>query len=291
MGQEDTSQSERLDEIATRLDAEILRIKELLVGGGRRDPEDFNIRGGLYKIAFEIAPEARRQDLDQVHKWVKPQIGEVSVDVAAGTGFLTKPVQEWTRDRVYAVDPSGVQLEALKNKCVGLPIVTVEGSLSEEETLQKLGSDVGNIDFVTSFGGIHHVVDESGENKQRMMFEKIAEHFDTSVKRHCLTGHHEKWLSHDRLQNELVESAGLTYIKSEVVPIQWSFNSKREMALFMKALHAYDLTDYEILNDLSAILGFEEKQDAVLLNWPMLFFHLKKNPLKEFEPLTNEGED
>ena len=58
-------------------------------------------------------------------------------------------------------------------------------------------------------------MDESGENKQRMMFEKIAralkpggrfvaadvgentklaEHFDTSVKRHCLTGHHEKWL-------------------------------------------------------------------------------------------------
>jgi len=294
---ENIEHTERLDEIAIRLDAEVLRVRELVQKDESKDPEDFNIRGGLYRIAFEIAPEARRQDIQQVHEWVKPQTGEVAVDIAAGTGFLTKPIHEWTKERVYAIDPSGVQLETLKKKCTGLPIITVEGSLSEQDTLKKLGGDIGKIDFVTSFGGIHHVIDENGVNKQKMMFEnvsralksggrfvaadvgkgtKLSEHFEKSVKQHCLTGHHEKWLNPDRLQGELVESTGLSYIKSEIIPIQWFFNSKREMALFMKALHAYDMTEDQILNDLASILGFEEKERKVSLNWPMLFFHLQK---------------
>lgn len=297
METEKTIQPERLDEIDTRLDAEISRVRELLLKSESRDPEDFNIRGGLYKIAFEIAPEARRQDIYQVHEWVKPQVGEVSVDVAAGTGFLTKPIHEWTKEKVYAIDPSGVQLETLKKKCVGLPIITVEGSLSEVDTLQKLGGDIGKIDFVTSFGGIYHVIDENGENNQKMMFEnvaralksggrfvaadvgegtKLSEHFEKSVKQHCLTGHHEKWLNRNRLSGELTDGTGLSFVKSDVVPIQWVFNSKREMALFMKALHAYDMTEEEVLNDLASILGFEEKENRVSLNWPMLFFHLQK---------------
>lgn len=297
MEHEKNLQPERLDEIALRLDAEIARVKESLQKSESRDPEDFNIRGGLYRIAFEIASEARLQDIDQVHEWVNPKVGEVAVDVAAGTGFLTKPICEWTKERVYAIDPSGVQLETLKKKCAGLPIITVEGSLSENDTLQKLEGDIGKIDFVTSFGGIHHVIDENLENKQRMMFEnvalalksggrfvaadvgegtKLATHFEKSVKQHCLTGHHEKWLNKDRLSEELIEGTGLTYLKSDIVPIQWIFKSKREMALFMKALHAYDMTEDEVLHDLSSILGFEDKDDKVSLNWPMLFFHLQK---------------
>jgi SAM-dependent methyltransferase len=232
-----------------------------------------------------------------MHEWIDPKMGEVSVDIAAGTGFLTEYVYRWTRERVYAIDPSGVQLDAIKKKCSDLPIITIEGSLSEEKTFQKLGEDIGAIDFVTSFGGIHHVIDANGENKQKMMFEnisrmlkpggrlvaadvgegtKLSEHFEKSVKNHCLTGHHEKWLNVNRLKNELIRGTGLNYIKSDIIPIQWIFNSKQEMVLFMKALHAYDMTEQQVLEDLSSILGFEEKNDGVYLNWPMLFFHLQK---------------
>lgn len=290
-------QSDKLDEIAILLDAEIFRVREMVKRSENQDPEDFNIRGGLYKIAFEIAPEARREDIERMHDWIKPQVGEVSVDIGAGTGFLTKSVCEWTKERVYAIDPSGIQLENLKKESDGLPIITIEGSLSEKKTLEKFGKDTGGIDFVTSFGGIHHIIDKDENNNQKLMFKnvsrvlksggrfvaadvgentKLSKHFEVSVKKHCLTGHREKWLSPDRLKLELIAGTDLECIKSEIVPIQWIFNSRREMALFMKALHAYDLTEKQIIDDLASILGFEEKGNKVFLNWPMLFFYIQK---------------
>lgn len=290
---------EKLDELSFSLENEIVRVKSIMQNNLiKKDPEDFNIRGELYKIAFKIAPEARIQDIEKMHEWINPRIGEISIDVAAGTGFLTRPVSCWTKERVYAIDPSSVQLENLKKESSDLPIIAIVGSLSEEKTFQKIGEDIGKIDFVTSFGGIHHVLDKDGVDDQKRMFEnisavlkpggrfvaadvgqntKLSKHFEISVKKNCLTGHHEKWLNADRLKAELISGTDLRYVKSEIVPIQWVFNSKREMALFMKALHAYDMTEDQILSDLASILGFEEKENKIFLNWPMLFFHLEKN--------------
>jgi SAM-dependent methyltransferase len=283
--------------LEAELDEQIRRVKIAAKDGLLRDSEDFNVRGGLYRLAFLFAPNARNQDIENIKKWVNPLKGEKSIDIAAGTGFLTKHIATWTEAIVYAIDPSSVQLSNLENNCEGLPVKTITGSLSELSTLEKLGDELGKIDFVTSFGGIHHVIDKGGVNCQKKMFEYIskalkpggrfiaadvgvgtslAKHFETSVKKHCLTGHEEKWLSLERLQNELIEGTGLKYIKSEMVPIQWLFETKHQMAMFMKCLHAYDLTEEEVIGDLSSILGFEEKDGKVYLNWPMLFFHLEK---------------
>lgn len=279
------------------LDNEIANVRRIVKNSELRDPEDFNVRGELYRIAFLFAPDARHQDIQHVREWVNPKTGEKSIDIAAGTGFLTKHIADWTRQTVYAIDPSDVQLQALKKKCAGLPVKAVLGSLSEKETILKIGADIGQIDFVTSFGGIHHVVDKDCRNCQKEMFKNVdlalkkggrfiaadvgdntalSRHFEVSVKKNCLTGHEEKWLSPERLQGELIEGTDLKYVKSEIIPIQWIFNSKHEMAMFMKGLHAYDLTEDEVLTDLQSILGYEERDDKVCLNWPMLFFHLEK---------------
>lgn len=292
--------TERLKKLRPIIDAEIERVRKVIQENKEDeiDSEAFDLRGELYRLAFEVAPEARKQDLSYMKEWINPKEGEVSVDIAAGTGFLTIPLTSWTKGRTYAVDPSDVQLNNLDKKKGDLDIKIVVGSLSEEETLKAIG-DVGNIDLVTSYGGLHHVVDKNGANRQYKLFENIskllkvggrvvvgdvgkdtalARHFETSVKEHCLTGHEEKWLDPKRLQSELINGLGLKYIKSEIVPVQWVFENKEQLALFMKCLHAYNMSDEEILDDLKSFLGYEVNESGECkLNWPMLFFYLQKS--------------
>lgn len=252
----------------------------------------------MYKLAFEVAPKARNEDLLFMKDWINPQQGETSIDVAAGTGFLTIPLSSWTKGKTYAIDPSIVQLKNLNSKKGDLNIIEIEGSLSEDKTIKKIEADIGKIDIITSYGGLHHVVDKENINKQKKLFENaslmlkdggrmivgdvgdntpLSKHFEMSVKKHCLTGHTEKWINKERLQGELIEGTDLSYIKSEIIPIKWYFENEEQMALFMKCLHAYDMSCDEILKDLSSFLGYTKKSDeSCELNWPMLFFHLEK---------------
>lgn len=285
-----------LDKLESEINEEILRVKHTISQESSVDAEDFDIRGRLYKLAFDVAPHARHQDLDYIKEWLKPQKGEKVIDIAAGTGFLTVPLANWTEGQIYAVDPAKVQLENLDKKKGNLPIKTIVGSLSDEDTFNKI-DDIGDIDIVTSYGGIHHVLDIEGRNRQKEVFSNVSRvlkrggrfiagdvgentplsrHFESSVKKHCLTGHYEKWLNKERLQGELIEGTALRFVKTEIIPVKWEFKSEKQMALFMKALHAYDLTLEEILDDLKIVLGYEFEDGLYKLNWPMLFFHLVK---------------
>lgn len=285
------------DDLVKELDTEIERVRKIVISSEGIDPEDFNIRGELYRMSAQIAPNAREQDIFYMNKLISPKIGEISIDIAAGTGFLTKNVATWTKSKVYAIDPSDVQLRNLERKCEGLSVKTILGSLSEMSTLENIGDDMGKIDFVTSFGGIHHIVDIEGKNSQKMMFEHVSKvlkkggrfvaadvsantplsnWFESIVKKYCLTGHEEKWLSPERLQGELIANTDLRYVKSEIIPLQWIFETKNHMAMFIKALNALDLTNEEIVEKLATVLGFEERANKVYLNWPMIFFHLEK---------------
>lgn len=293
------SLTERLKRLRPIIDNEIKRAKDLIkTREDNVDSEDFDLRGELYRLAFEVAPNARGQDLIYMKQWIKPFNGERVVDIAAGTGFLTIPLTSWTNGKTYAIDPSEVQLSNLDKKKGGFDIESITGSLSDKETLNSIGEDIGNIDLVTSYGGLHHVVDINGVNRQKELFKNVAEllksggkfivgdvgadtdlakHFENSVKQHCLTSHEEKWLNGARLQKELIEDTKLHYIKSEVIPVKWSFDNEEQLALFMKCLHAYDMSDEEILNDLKLFLGYEKDElGKCILNWPMLFFELEK---------------
>jgi SAM-dependent methyltransferase len=293
----------KYSEIEYELEQEIQRVK-LLVGKRRpKNAEDFNIRGELYRLAGLIAPDARNNDITHMRRWLKPAKGEKGLDIAAGSGFLTLRLARWTQTQTYAVDTSTVQLRALQQSIGDLPITTIEGSLADSTTVAAFGDDVGKIDFVTSFAGLHHIVDFANgrgrpRNNQQLLFRNVdtllrpggrfiaadvgggtilAKHFEQSVKSHCLTGHEEKWLTPERLEGELIEGTSLKFIKARLVPVGMIFDSTRHMALFMKGLHAYDLPNDAIVADLMSILGFKEEGRKIHLNWPLLFFHLQKH--------------
>ena len=75
---------------------------------------------------------------------------------------------------------------------------------------------------------------------------------------------------------EYSEQAGLELVSAETKSLTWDFNSLKEMACFFKGLHAYDLPEDEIVQDLGDTLGYKEENGLYKLNWPMLFFEIRK---------------
>lgn len=254
----------------------------------------FDMRGKLYKLALELAPNARQDDIDAMYKWIKPQKGEVSIDIAAGNGFLTKHIAEWTKATVYAVDPSKEQLNNMVAE-VGSPLIKpIVGSLAQEPMEGRTGildQITEQVDFITSFGGIHHVYYQKKmmEHAEKLLKPggrfaaadvgdntNLSKHFDDVVTRKCLTSHTARWLSKERLEELIAGLPSLSLTRTEMRTQHWVFNSKREMALFFKGLHAYNLSEEEVVFDLYDALGFKEENGKVILNWPMLFFEIKK---------------
>ena len=302
---QDESEVKRLDIIEIEIEKELKKCRLVVdkeaENGQVGDSEDFNKRGELYKLAFDVAPLARQQDLTLLFDWIQPKEGERVIDVSAGTGFLSIPLTKITQSKTYAVDPSAIQLENLARKKGDLNIVNVVDSLSEDSCVEQMKEDIGNIDLVTSYGGIHHVLDEERDgvvvDRQKKMFENVskmlkkggrmiagdvedgsvlAKHFEGSVKDNCLTSHEEKWLSKERFESGLLDNTDLEIVRIDEVLVKWVFDSEREMSLFMKGLHAYDMSDKLVLEDLQQYLGYREYLGKYELNWPMLFFHLEK---------------
>jgi len=267
-----------------RLDCELQRAKarlaELPVGEAI---EDFDIRGELYGLACEIAPRARQGDLLAMREWMNIRGNERIVDLAAGTGFFTKDFLSQTAGEVIAVDPSQMQLGVLDKVCAGRARLLL-GSPDSQQDMSVI-SDT-SVDVVSSFGGLHHVAD------QRTMLEEVARilkpggqftaadvcantalarHFDEFVAAKCLTGHTAQWLDEAKLR-ELASGLPLQLERVATVPLTWKFASPTEIALFFKGLHAYDLSEQEIIEDLKAALGFTTENGLICLNWPMVFF-------------------
>lgn len=280
---------EALDECA-RVIAEIEDKKSR---GEHVDITPFDARAKLYELAMALAGEARSGDIVAMLDFIKPQKGEVGVDVSAGTGFLTKSVSEVTDAATYAIDPSEKQLGFLRQNC-SENVVPVRGWPDNEgQMFEQGGIPREGIDFATSFGGVHHInIDRYPE-----AFQNIADmlkpggrftaadvggdtilqrHFDEVVTDKCLTGHEMgQFMSPEKLK-ELAEGAGLVLVSAGMKPLTWDFNSEEEMAWFFKGLHAYPQPVEEIIQDLRETLGVTEEDGKFKLNWPMLFWEIRK---------------
>jgi len=278
----------RLDVFSARIDQEINTAKRLIE---RRDAgekiEDFDIRGDLYASAMELAPDARQDDIVTMRDILHLRGDENVVDLAAGGGFLTKKIRQWTKGDVIAVDPAHQQLQHLE-KAVKGDVRIIVGSPDDHQTMEMI--DDGSVDVVTSFGGLHHVSDQRAMMVEisRILKPKgrfvagdvggdtpLSRHFDEVTAVKSLTGHTAIWLSKERLE-ELVEGLGLNVRNVDDKVQKWVYDSEREMALFFRGLHAYDQPDEEILTDLKNVLGYEKRDGKVYLNWPMIFFEIIK---------------
>ena len=286
---------ERLDTYRKQMDEALQQASKIIKKEGfTAQSPVFNLRAKLYGIALEMSPNARQDDIDTMYKLIKPKKGEICIDVSAGTGFLTKHLVEWTENTVYAVDPSKGQLEILVKNIPSSHIKPIVGSLAQETKSDRLGildQIKEKVDFITSFGGLHHVYYQKKffEHTEKLLKSGgrfvagdvgdntcLSKHFDDVVARKCLTSHTARWLSKERLEELIADLPTLKLLKAEMKTQHWVFSSKREMAIFFKGLHAYPMSEDEIIHDLYDALGYVEKDGKVILNWPMLFFEIIK---------------
>ncbi len=286
-----------LNSLERRIQIYIAKIKTYLeeTPQAERKGVEFDIRGDLYHIAMsEVAPVARIDDIRAMRGWIQPKMGEVSIDLAAGAGFLTKEIARWTDSTVYAVDYSQRMLQNIRPELVD-QIRPIVNSLAQESgragRIGILDEITESIDFITSFGGLHHVyfqrrmmqhVEKLLKSGGRFVAADVgagtslAYHFDDVVARKCLTGHTAKWLSEERLRDLISLFPSLSLEACEIKTQKWVFDSTRQMALFFKGLHAYEAEEQEIVDDLYDALGFEEVNGQIVLHWPMLFFRIIK---------------
>lgn len=293
---------ERLEHFIPLIDESLVKTKQQLIkedylrkleNGEPFSSRVFDYRAELYELAMELAGEARNGDLIAMRQFINPQEGEISADLSAGTGFLTKAVSKWTHATTYGIDPSEGQLKYLRQNCSELVIPVRSWPDNYEKLFIESDVPQEGIDFVTSFGGIHHI------NKDRydLAFQNVAKmlkvggrfqaadvpgnsilqnHFDEVVDRKSLTRHPMGRFMTPELLAQYSQQAGLELVSTEVKPLTWDFNSTKEMAYFFKGLHAYDLPEDEIVQDLKDTLGYKEEDGKIKLNWPMLFFEIKK---------------
>jgi hypothetical protein len=103
----------------------------------------------------------------------------------------------------------------------------------------------------------------------------LARHFDEIVAHKCLTGHKAQFLN-EKLVREIAKKTGFTVERSALLHVGMKFNSRSEAALFFKCLHAYDLSETEILCDLETVLGIAMSEGLFIVNWPLMFCKLVK---------------
>lgn len=274
--------------IENRIEREILVLKEMIKRRNAGEQvTDFDLRGDLYASAMELAPNARMADIRTMQEWLNLRGDESVADLAAGTGFLTRHIRSWTTGNVVAVDPAAQALAHLVRVC-GDSVQVIVGSPDDPNAMRALPAE--SMEVTTSFGGLHHVA------RQRTMMEQITRvlkpggrfvagdvgggtplacHFDDVTTAKCLTGHSAQWLTPLRL-HDLVDGLPLTVVRAEIVPLQWVFASAHEMAIFFKGLHAYDLPEEEIVQDLRNVLGCVSREGQIFLNWHMLLFEMRR---------------
>jgi len=241
------------------------------------------LRSQLYKACLEEFPHARDEDLKIMAKYLAPKKHEIILEVGAGSGFFSTPLASMVKKLIVS-DPSKEQLNEIKQlKLKNVDLV--------EQGADTLNLKSGNIDAIWSFGAMHHCFNKTKAFKNfaktlnkngRLVIadvwcgSKLAKHFDTKVAKYCISGHEVAFWT-----NEFAESlcflAGFEKPKIYNLKIQWKFNSKKDIGIFLYKIHAMTkTTPLECLRGAEEILGIEKKNGLYCLNWPMKIMISKK---------------
>ena len=255
-------------------------------------------RAKLYEEAITEYPHARDQDIVAMRRLLRLNEGNKVLGVGEGNGYFCQAITDaiGTSGWYTVTDPSRDQLSAIERRFPHL-LVRPRGGIKRldliaegAENLQSVGDNLYN--RVWSFGAFHHCPDQTSAMKEihRVLLPSgravicdvfqgspLAQHFDSQVARYCVTGHEVKFLSKD-FARTLCYLAGFDDSKIDIVdlPQKWSFDSEKDMGIFIYKLHAMtrlEGTDEEkieqTLEGCRRILGIEKKSGKFLLNWPM----------------------
>eukprot|EP01084_Bolivina_argentea_P148208 259153_1 len=246
-----------------------------------------NVRSRLYKQAIQLFPNARREDIAVMNKYLAPQAGEQILGVGEGNIFFGPHISKSIGSNgIYiASDPSEFQIDSINQLC--LPNVTTLIANAEDIELDD------PVNKIWSFGAFHHC--QNQEQAMKSLYKalvndgkmvlcdvfrdtSLSEHFDGPVAYYCCTGHDVSFLG-ETYARTIVKKAGFKHFELIELPLQWHFDNILDIGQFIYNLHAMTNIDDEFKNDqekyfkvlegCQQILGIVQDNTGFHLNWPM----------------------
>jgi len=234
------------------------------------------VRAQLYKECLREFPHARNQDIEVMKKYLAPKATEIILEVGGGSGFFSGILSDMSKQLIVS-DPSKEQLEDVRS-------LSKDNIKLVEAGADTLDLEKESVDAIWSFGAIHHCFNKTRafqnfanilKRSGRLVIadvwhgSKLAKHFDDKVAKFCITGHEVAFWT-DEFAESLCYMSGFDKPKIHDLNIQWKFETKEEIGIFLYKIHAMTkTTPQECLKGAEDILGIENKQGAYYLNWPM----------------------
>jgi arsenite methyltransferase len=236
------------------------------------------IRSTLYKESHKEFPSVRNQDIEVMKKYLMPTSGETILEVGAGSGFFSGLIADTLeQSTLYVSDPSAEQLDAVK-------ALHKNNIKTVQEGAEELTLPADSVDAIWSFGAMHHVFSKvKSFNNFHSILKKgakliiadvfsgssLAQHFDDKVAKFSATGHEVSFLSHEYAKS-LCLLTGFESPILEDLHIEWVFENKEDIGIFLYKLHAMTkTTPEECTKGAEEILGITQKDGKYFLSWPM----------------------
>lgn len=234
------------------------------------------IRSKLYKECLREFPRARDEDVEVMKKYLAPKDNETILEIGAGSGFFSVVLADFVKKLIVS-DPSEEQLQEVRDLNKKNIQVVAEGA-------NTLNLEKETADAIWSFGAMHHCFNKtkSFQNFAKILKKngrlvladvyhgsKLAKHFDIQVSKYCITGHEVAFWT-DEFAESLCFLTGFEKPEIHSLNINWKFETKKEIGLFLYKIHAMTkTTPEECLRGANEILGIEKKNGLYCLNWPM----------------------
>lgn len=248
-------------------------------------------RSRSYKKALSQFPNVWEEDMLLMKESFSPQKGETVVEIGAGSGFFSVEISKMIGDdgHLFVLDPSAEQLEPIVKS--HLPNITV----IQQPADQIILPENTEVDAIWSRGAIHHASNKTkafsrlhkyAKTGARLVIcdifagSKLADYFDFHVAKTCTTGHEVSFLSKN-FAKSLCHTTGWSEPKFSDVALQWNFDSKEDIGIFLSLLHSNkpEYSAKESLCDAEKLLGIKKSSIGYQLNWPMTLMVTTKQNL------------
>ena len=245
--------------------------------------EEFNQeRARRYHLAMGNHPNARNSELERLEldKALNKK-GLVILDLGAGDGYLTRHLSKtYPNAIIYALDASESMLSEHTNGNVKL--INADSD--------NIPLESGSVDLVVSLATFHHVKKkkETFGEINRILAPKghfiiadvmdktnTQEFFDTIVRDYCITGHEFPFLSKEWI-GELAGETGFFHKESKLKETPWKFESREDMAFFVKNLVGLDISVDFLLKFLYENFSIKLRDNHVHLGWQLGYHVLQK---------------
>ena len=224
----------------------------------------FDLRGNLYDAAMKLAPDARRDEFENLLTANPVDVGSSVIDIPAGGGYLKRflpgDISYFPLEITGAFGAQDVPVVAWDEAWPPPPadhvfcVAALHHFEDHEAAIERL------LDAAKP-SGVIHIADVWARSA-------ISRFLDDFVGAHNGTGHDGHYLPPDPARLPFPDQL----LRCEILPCPWRFDTRADMVAFARLLFALSgLSDDDIYGALDRHVGVTETMNGVALNWSLLY--------------------